>query len=132
MANIGIILSEEEERRILAKFPEPPRRKPKPEPKPTVTLEVEPATAERVRARPESVRLSTVREDAIPVLERVRPREIVQVLEVDAEGRPKLARHIDCATGDLGMVEYRNGYRQGPGVMSDYNPMDGLRRPEDE
>jgi hypothetical protein len=37
MANIGIILTEEEERRILAKFPEPPRRRvPLPQPKPKV------------------------------------------------------------------------------------------------
>jgi len=49
MANTGgVFLTEEEERRILAKWPEPPRRKPKVLPKPTVTLEVEPATAERV------------------------------------------------------------------------------------
>ncbi len=100
--------------------------------KPRLVLPVSQETAERVRARPESVRISTVREDAIPVVERVRVREIVQVLEVDAQGRPKLARHIDCSTGEPGIVEYRDGYRQGPGVVSDYNPMDGLRRSVDD
>ena len=99
--------------------------------KPRLVLPVSQETAERVRARPDSVRISTVREDAIPLVERVRPREIVQVLEVDEAGRPKLARHVDCATGDVGMVEYRGGYRQS-GVVSDYHPLDGLRRPEDE
>ena len=100
----------------------------KPKPKPTVTVTVEPETAERVKARPESVRMSTVREDDIPVMERVRPREIVQPLEVDGEGRVSRARVVDCATGEAGIVDYRNGYRQGPGVVSDYNPVDALKR----
>jgi hypothetical protein len=76
------------------------------------------------------VRISTVREDDIPVVERVRVREIVQPLEVDREGRVLRARHVDCATGDAGIVDYRNGYRQGAGVVSDYNPLDALRRRE--
>ena len=99
-----------------------------PKPKPTVTLEVPAATAERVRLRPESVRLSTIREDGVPMLERVRPKEIVQVLEVDGDGRPKRARVVDCATGEAGFADYQNGYRQGPGVVSDYNPLDALKR----
>ena len=100
--------------------------------KPRLVLPVSQETAERVRRRPESVRLSTVREDAVPVAERVQVKEIVQVLEVDAQGRPKLARHVDCSTGEAGFVDYRDGYRQAPGAMSDYNPMDGLRRAGDE
>ena len=99
--------------------------------KPKLTLTVEPATAGRVGLRPESVRLSTVREDSIPVVERVRPKEIVQPLEVDGDGRVSRARHIDCATGEAGFVEYRNGLRVSR-VVSDWNPLDGLRRPEDE
>ena len=85
-----------------------------------------------VRLRPESVRLSTIRDDGVPVLERVRPREIVQPLEVDVNGRIARARVVDCATGEAGIVDYRNGYRQGPGVVSDYNPLDGLRRSVDD
>ena len=100
--------------------------------KPRLVLPVSQETAERARARPESVRISTVREDAVPVLERVRPREIVQPLEVDVNGRVARARVVDCATGEAGIVDYRNGYRQGPGVVSDYNPLDGLRRSVDD
>lgn len=100
--------------------------------KPRLVLPVSPETAERAQARPESVRISTVTEDAISVVERVRPREIVQVLEVDAEGRPKLSRNVDCGTADVSLVEYRGGYRLPPGTQHEYNPMDGLRRPEDE
>jgi hypothetical protein len=40
--------------------------------------------------------------------------------------------HIDCATGEASIVEYRDGYRLPPGAVSEYNPLDGLRRPEDE
>lgn len=99
--------------------------------KPRLVLPVSQETAERVRRRPESVRLSTVREDAIPVVERVQVKEIVQVLEVDAQGRPKLARVVDCSTGQAGFVDYCDGYRQA-GALSDYNPLDVLRRDGDE
>ena len=68
----------------------------------------------------------------MPVVERVQVKEIVQVLEVDAQGRPKLARHVDCSTGEPGIVDYRDGYRQAPAALSDYNPMDGLQRAGDE
>ena len=104
----------------------------KPKPKPTVMLEVEPATAAQVQARPESVRLVTMRDDDMQAVARARPKEIVHVLEVDAEGRPSRARVVDCATGTAGFVDYRDGYRQMPSVVSDWNPLDGLRRPEDE
>jgi len=100
--------------------------------KPRLVLPVSQETAETVRLRPESVRLSTIRDDGVPVLERVRPREIVQPLEVDVNGRIARARVVDCATGEAGIVDYRNGYRQGPGVVSDYNPLDGLRRSVDD
>ena len=36
--------------------------------------------------------MSTVRDDGVPVLERARPKDIIQVLEVDGKGRPKRAR----------------------------------------
>ena len=65
--------------------------------KPRLVLPVSQETAEMVRLRPESVRLSTIRDDGVPVLERVRPREIVQPLEVDVNGRIARARVVDCA-----------------------------------
>ena len=93
--------------------------------KPRLVLPVSQETAEMVRLRPESVRLSTIRDDGVPVLERVRPREIVQPLEVDVNGRIARARVVDRATGEAGIVD-------GPGVVSDYNPLDGLRRSVDD
>jgi hypothetical protein len=96
--------------------------------KPQLVLAVSQETAERARARPESVRISTVREDAIPVVERVRVREIVQPLEVDEAGRVSRARHVDCATGEVSIRDYREGYQQSGGVVSDYNPLDALKR----
>jgi hypothetical protein len=103
-----------------------PRAKPKP--KPTVTLEVEPATAAQVQARPESVRLVTMRDDDRQAVARVRPKEIVEVLEVDAEGRPKRARVVDCSTDEAGFADYQNGYRQPAGAVHEYNPLDALKR----
>jgi hypothetical protein len=100
--------------------------------KPKLVLPVSEETAERARARPESVRISTVRDDAIPVLERVRVREIVHPLEVDEAGRVSRARHVDCATGEVSIREYHNGYQASAGAQHEYNPLDGLRRPEDE
>jgi hypothetical protein len=99
--------------------------------KPQLTLKVSTEAAERARARPE-VRFSTVRKDETVVIERARVTEIIQPLEVDGQARVARARHIDCATGEASIVEYRDGYRLPGGAVSDYNPLDGLRRPEDE
>ena len=88
----------------------------KPKPPPTVTLEVPAATAERIKARPESVRSEHGEGGRDPSSwNGSRPREIVQVLEVDGEGRPKRARVVDCTSGEAGYVDYADGYRQGPG-----------------
>ena len=60
-----------------------------------------------------------------------RPREIVQVLEVDGQGRPKLAWVVDCGTGDAGIVEYRDGYRAPSGAVHEYDPLAGLVRKDE-
>ena len=52
---------------------------------------------------------------------------MIEVLEVDSEGRPARARRIDCTTGEAGMIEFSGGYRQPAGVISNYNPLDGLK-----
>jgi hypothetical protein len=102
--------------------------------KPKLTLTVEPATAERARARPESVRLSTIRQDDISVVERPEVVEAVVPLEVDG-CTVRRAQITTWRRGEerptVAVVDYQNGYRSG-GVVSDYNPLDGLRRPEDE
>jgi hypothetical protein len=69
-----------------------------------------------------------MREDDMQAVARVRPREIVEVLAVDAEGRPKRARVVDCATGEAGFADFQNGYRRGPGALSNYNPLDALKK----
>jgi hypothetical protein len=66
------------------------------------------------------------------VIERAKVTEIIHPLEVDAQGRVARARRIDCATGEQSVVEFEGGYRQQAGAVSDYNPLDGLKRPEDE
>ena len=100
--------------------------------KPRFQVAVTPKLAEAVKANPGSLRLSAKAADQTTVIERARVREIVQPLDVDGQARVARARHIDCATGEASIVEYRDGYPIRGGAVSDYNPMDGLRRPEDE
>ena len=64
MASIGIILTEEEKRAILDKYPEPPRRKPpQPKPKPALVATVSEKFAEAARTNPGNVRLSVTAKD---------------------------------------------------------------------
>jgi hypothetical protein len=104
-----------------------PRVPPKPKPKPRIELEVSPRIAEAVKAAPQSVRVSA-RAEEMALVERARPTEIIQVLEVDEAGRPKLSRRVDCSTGEASLVEYREGYRQGPGAHHEYDPLAALKR----
>jgi len=128
MANIGVFLTEEEKRAILDKFPEPPRKKkPQPKPKPAVVATVSEKLAEAARVNPESVRISATAEDRTIVVDRPRRTEVLEVLEVDGDGRPALARRYDVATGEWGIVEFNQGYRQPSGAVSDYNPLSALR-----
>ena len=100
--------------------------------KPKLQVVVTPKLAEAVKANPGSLRLSATAADQTTVIERARVREIVQPLDVDGQARVARARHIDCATGEASIVEYRDGYPLRGGAVSDYNPIDALRRPEDE
>jgi isopentenyl diphosphate isomerase/L-lactate dehydrogenase-like FMN-dependent dehydrogenase len=100
--------------------------------KPKLELAVSPKLAEAVKAHPDSLRVSAKAADDTVIVERARPTEIVLALEVDEAGCIARARHVDCRTGDVSIVEYRNGYRVPPGAQHEYNPLDGLRRPEDE
>jgi hypothetical protein len=100
--------------------------------KPKLTLNVSPRIAEAVKADPDSVKVAVKSTDETVVVERARPREIIEVLEVDGMGRPKLVRRVDCATGDVGLFEMAGGYRPQNVAWHEYNALDGLRRPGDE
>jgi hypothetical protein len=106
---------------------------PKPKPVLAVTSEpLSPKVAEVAKANPAGVEMRVIARDAEGVawVEPPKPpREIVHVLEVDGQARPKLSRNIDCATGDVSFVEYAVGYRPQAGAVSDYNPLDALDAP---
>ena len=128
---------EQWEERILEKRPElrdwlarrPLDATRKPKPKLQVTAELSPKVAEAVKANPASlqVRVYAEAQDGTAVVERPRRTEAIEVLEVDGEGRPKLARRHDFATNEWTTVEFDQGYRRS-GVVSDYNPLDRLKR----
>src|ERR1700722_14341213 len=100
--------------------------------KPKLEVVVTPKLAEAVKANPGSLRLSAKAADETVVIERARVKEIVQPLDVDGQARVARARHIDCATGEVSILEYRDGYPVRGGAVSENNPLDGLKRPEDE
>jgi hypothetical protein len=95
--------------------------------KPKLTLTVSPKVAEAVKADPESVKVAVRAAEDVVVIERARPVEVVQVLEVDRDGRAALVRRFDCASGDESLIEMVGGYRPAPGVRHEYNPWDGLQ-----
>jgi hypothetical protein len=132
MANIGVILTEEEKQRILAKYSDPPprRKQPLPKPKPALMTTVSEKLAAAAKANPESVRVSATAEDETVVVDRPRRSEVLEVLEVDAEGRPARARRYDTLTGEWGMVDFNQGYRQPAGAVSNYDPLAQLRGDE--
>jgi hypothetical protein len=96
-----------------------PIPKAKPKPKPAVVAVVSEKAAAAVRANPESVRVSARASDDTIVVDRPRRSEVLEVLEVDAEGRPRVARSFDAATGAWSIVEFDQGYRRS-GVQHDY------------
>ena len=99
-------------------------------PKPAVMAVVSEKFAAAARANPDSVRVSARSEDDTIVVDRPRRTEVIEVLEVDTEGRPAVARRYDIATGQWGTVEFNQGYRAQPGAVSDYNPLSRLRGDE--
>lgn len=108
--------------------PMPPLRKPAGAPEARMPLEGK--IDEVAKANPKGVEVRVTARDADGVTyvqPPRRPREIVQPLEVDGEGRVSRARVIDRATGDVGFVDYAGGYRQPAGVQHEYNPLDALK-----
>jgi hypothetical protein len=101
--------------------------------KPRLEITVTPKLAEAVKARPASVqvRVSAEAADGTTVIERARRTEMIEVVEV-RDARPSLVRRLDLETNEWSTIEFVEGYRPQPGTQSDYNPLDGLRRSEDD
>ncbi len=98
---------------------------------PKLATRVSPKLAEAVQANPGSLRLSAKAADDTVIVDRPRMTEIIEVVAVDGQGRPSLARRIDCATGERSLLEFEQGYRQPPGAVSNYDPFAALRGGDD-
>jgi len=90
--------------------------------KPKLQVTVTPKMAEAVKANPESLRVSAKAEDDTVVIDRPRRTEIIEVTEVDGQGRPTLARRYETATGGWSTLEFEGGYRKPSGAESNYDP----------
>jgi hypothetical protein len=88
-------------------------------------VEVSPKIAQSARDNPSGVRVAVSGDPG--VFERVRPTEIIQVREVDRQGRPHLIRRVDLATGTESMIEMDQGYRPQPGAVHEYDPLQALK-----
>jgi hypothetical protein len=95
--------------------------------KPKVVATVSPKMAEAIKHDPGSVRISARAADETTVVDRPRRTEVMEVVEVDREGRPSRVRRFDCASGETSVLEYVDGYRQPNGVVSVYDPLAALR-----
>lgn len=102
--------------------------------KPKLEVTVSPKLAEAVKANPDTLRVSAKAADETMFVERPRTFKQTEVLAVDTFGRPARVWQREVVMGEMveGVVDYENGYSRLPSVRSEYNPMDGLRRPEDE
>jgi hypothetical protein len=101
-----------------------PPRKAKPKPaEPAVVAVVSEKFAEAAKANPEGVRLSVRGADEVVVVDRPRRTEVMEVVEVDREGRPAKVRRMECATGEVSVLDFVEGYRQPSGAISNYDPI---------
>jgi hypothetical protein len=97
-------------------------------PKPALVATVSEQLAAKAKANPDKVRISVSGDDNTVVVDRPRRTEVIEVFEVDSEGRPARARRYDALTGEWGTVEFDQGYRQPNGTVSEYDPLAALRR----
>jgi hypothetical protein len=95
--------------------------------KPKVVATVSPKMAEAIKANPTSLRVSAKGADETTVVDRPRRTEVMEVVEVDREGRPSRVRRFDCASGETSVLEYVGGYRQPPGAVHVYDPFAALK-----
>ena len=97
-----------------------------------VVATVSPKMAEAIKANPESLRLHARAEDETFVVDRPRRTEVMEVLEVDREGRPSRVARFECATGERSVLEYVGGYRQPNTVAHVYDPLAALKGNEND
>lgn len=102
-----------------------PRAKPKPAPK--VVAAVSDRMNAAIKARPENVRVVAKTDEGVTLVERPRVLERLEVIEVDQNGRPKVARCYDVATNSYGTLEFKDGYRQQPNGVHEYDPLSALK-----
>jgi hypothetical protein len=57
---------------------------------------------------------------------------MMEVLEVDEQGRPRRAKVWERGSNALGVMELEGGYGLGAGAEHEYDPRCGLRREGDE
>jgi hypothetical protein len=95
--------------------------------KPKIVATVSPKMAEAIKHDPTSLRISAKAEDETVVVDRPRRTEVMEVLEVDAQGRPSRVARFECATGERSVLEYVEGYRQPNVVLSVYDPLAALK-----
>jgi hypothetical protein len=100
--------------------------------KPKVVATVSPKMAEAIKANPTSLRVSAKGADETVVVDRPRRTEVMEVVEVDAGGRPARVRRFDCASGETSVLEYVGGYRQPPGAVHVYDPFAALKGNEND
>jgi hypothetical protein len=100
--------------------------------KPKLVATVSPKMAEAIKHDPTSLRLSAKGADDTVVVDRPRRTEVMEVLEVDREGRPSRVARFECATGERSVLEYVEGYRQPSGVVSVYDPLAALKGNEND
>jgi hypothetical protein len=100
--------------------------------KPKVVATVSEKMAEAIKHDPTSLRLSARAADDTVVVDRPRRTEVMEVLEVDREGRPSRVARFECATGERSMLDYVEGYRQPSGAVSVYDPLAALKGNEND
>jgi hypothetical protein len=100
--------------------------------KPKVVATVSLKMAEAIKANPTSVRISARAADETVVVDRPRRTDVLEVVEVDREGRPAKVRRMDCATGEVSVLDFVEGYRQAPGAVSVYDPLAALKGNEND
>jgi hypothetical protein len=95
--------------------------------KPKVVATIPPKMAEAIKANPTSLRLSVKGDDEVVVVDRPRRTEVLEVLEVDAAGRPSRVARFDCASGERTVLDYVAGYRPAGGAVHVYDPLAALK-----
>jgi hypothetical protein len=95
--------------------------------KPKAIVTVSEKMAQAIKHDPGSLRLHAKGADETVVVDRPRQTEMLEVLEVDGQGRPSRVARVDCATGERSLLDYAGGYRQ-PNIVSHiYDPLAALK-----